>query len=35
MAAEADEDELSRSFKGGVTLTFREDTTITLNPDQV
>ena len=34
LAAEADEDELSKAFKGGVTLTFREDETITLTPEQ-
>lgn len=35
MAAEAEEDDLSRAFRGGVTLTFREDATITLTPEQV
>lgn len=35
MAAEAEEDELSMAFRGGVTLTFREDAKITLTPEQV
>ncbi len=35
MHAEADDDNLSRAFQGGVTLTFRETETITLDPTQV
>lgn len=35
MHVEMDDDSLSRAFQGGVTLTFREEETITLDPAQV
>lgn len=35
MHNEMDDDSLSRAFQGGVTLTFREEETITLDPAQV
>lgn len=35
MNVEMDDDSLSRAFQGGVTLTFREEETITLDPAQV
>ena len=35
MHSDMEEDSLSRAFQGGVTLTFREEETITLDPAQV
>ena len=35
MHNEMEDDNLSRAFQGGVTLTFREEETITLDPAQV
>ena len=34
-SADGDEDDLSKAFQGAVTLTFREDATVTLTPEQI